>query len=74
MKGRSTLIRSGTSDPVKQEVRRLLMAHCAIRALMAKAAREKGTGPDKSSFLTAAGTVKRETPHIPAFPPLSGNC
>jgi hypothetical protein len=69
MKGCSTLIRSRTSDLVKQEVWGLLMAHYAIRALMAKVAWKKKMDPDKLSFLTAVRIVKRKTPHIAAFPP-----
>jgi len=65
----STVLRSKTPELVQQELWGLLLAHFAIRQLMAQAAWNKGLDPDKLSFMHAVRVVKRKLPQAAAVPP-----
>jgi Insertion element 4 transposase N-terminal/Transposase DDE domain len=69
LRANSTVLRSKTPDLVQQELWGLLMAHFAIRQLMAKAAWQTQLDPDRLSFLHAVRVVKRKMPQAAALPP-----
>ena len=69
MRSNSTVLRSKTPELVEQELWGLLMAHFAIRQLMAKAAWERELDPDRLSFVHALRVVKRKMPQAAAIPP-----
>lgn len=52
-----------------QELRGLLLAHFAIRQLMAQAAWPRGLDPDALSFVHAVRVIKRKLPRAAAVPP-----
>ena len=65
----STVLRSKTPDLVLQELWGLLLAHFAIRQLMAQAAWPRGLDPDRLSFTHAVRVIKRKMPQAAAVPP-----
>jgi len=65
----STVLRSKTPDLVQQELWGLLLAHFAIRQLMAQAAWARGLDPDRLSFMHAVRVIKRKMPQAAAIPP-----
>ena len=67
--GASTVLRSKTPELVKQEFWGLLMAHFAVRQLMAQAAWPRGLDPDRLSFTHAVRVIKRKLPQAAALPP-----
>lgn len=67
--GASTVLRSKKPELVEQELWGLLLAHFAIRQLMAQAAWERGLDPDKLSFVHAVRVIKRKMPQAAAIPP-----
>lgn len=69
LRASSTVLRSKTPDLVKQELWGLLLAHFAIRQLMAQAAWERGLDPDRLSFTHAVRVIKRKMPQAAALPP-----
>ena len=69
LRANSTVLRSKTPELVQQELWGLLLAHFAIRQLMAQAAWNKGLDPDKLSFVHAVRVVKRKLPQAAAVPP-----
>ena len=69
LRANSTVLRSKTPDLVQQELWGLLLAHFAIRQLMAQAAWERGLDPDRLSFTHAVRVIKRKMPQAAAFPP-----
>ena len=69
LRANSTVLRSKTPDLVKQEMWGLLLAHFAIRQLMAQAAWPRGLDPDRLSFVHAMRVIKRKMPQAAAVPP-----
>ena len=62
-------LRSRTPDLVRQEIWGLLLAHCAIRSLMAEAAAAAGLDPDRLSFMRSISLVRRQVTDQAAFSP-----
>ena len=69
LRASSTVLRSKTPDLVQQELWGLLLAHFAIRQLMAQAAWQRGLDPDRLSFSHAVRVIKRKMPQAAAVPP-----
>lgn len=69
LRANSTVLRSKTPDLVQQELWGLLLAHFAIRQLMAQAAWSSRLDPDRLSFTHAVRVVKRKLPQAAALPP-----
>ena len=69
LRANSTVLRSKTPDLVLQELWGLLLAHFAIRQLMAQAAWPRGLDPDALSFTHAVRVIKRKMPQAAAIPP-----
>lgn len=69
LRGNSTVLRSKTPELVQQELWGLLLAHFAIRQLMAQAAWPRGIDPDRLSFTHAVRVIKRKMPQAAAIPP-----
>ena len=69
LRANSTVLRSKTPDLVLQELWGLLLAHFAIRQLMAQAAWPRGLDPDLLSFTNAVRVIKRKLPQAAAVPP-----
>jgi hypothetical protein len=69
LRSNSTVLRSKTPELVKQEMWGLLLAHFAIRQLMAQAAWPRGLDPDRLSFVHAVRVIKRKMPQAAAVPP-----
>lgn len=69
LRGASTVLRSKTAELVRQEFWGLMMAHFAVRQLMAQAAWPRGLDPDRLSFAHAVRVVKRKLPQAAALPP-----
>jgi Insertion element 4 transposase N-terminal/Transposase DDE domain len=69
LRGNSTVLRSKTPELVLQELWGLLLAHFAIRQLMAQAAWPRGIDPDRLSFTHAVRVIKRKMPQAAAIPP-----
>jgi hypothetical protein len=62
-------LRSRTPELVRQELWALLLAHYAIRALMAEAAAAAGLDPDRLSFMRSISLVRRQVTDQAAFSP-----
>ena len=69
LRANSTVLRSKTPDLVQQELWGLLLAHFAVRQLMAQAAWDRGLDPDRLSFSHAVRVIKRKLPQAAALPP-----
>ena len=69
LRASSTVLRSKTPDLVEQELWGLLLAHFAVRQLMAQAAWPRGLDPDRLSFTHAVRVIKRKMPQAAAVPP-----
>jgi len=69
LRANSTVLRSKTPELVEQELWGLLLAHFAIRQLMAQAAWPRGLDPDRLSFTHAVRVIKRKMPQAAAVPP-----
>ena len=69
LRANSTVLRSKTPELVEQELWGLLLAHFAIRQLMAQAAWPRGIDPDRLSFTHAVRVIKRKMPQAAAVPP-----
>jgi hypothetical protein len=69
MGSNSTVLRSKTPELVQQELWGLLLAHFAIRQLMAQAAWERALDPDRLSFVHALRVIRRKMPQAAALPP-----
>ena len=69
MRSSSTVLRSKTPQLVEQELWGLLLAHYAVRQLMARAAWQQGLDPDRLSFVHALRVIKRKMPQAAAIPP-----
>jgi len=66
---RRVLLRSKTPDLVEQEFYALLLAHAAIRRLMAQAAAQSDQAAEDLSFVHAVRVLKRRLPAAVAIPP-----
>jgi hypothetical protein len=62
-------LRSRSPELVRQELWGLLLAHYAIRSLMAEAAASAGLDPDRLSFMRSISLVRRQVTDQAAFPP-----
>lgn len=69
LRANSTVLRSKTPELVVQELWGLLLAHFAIRQLMAQAAWPRELDPDRLSFTHAVRVIKRKLPQAAAVPP-----
>lgn len=69
LRGSTTVLRSKTPDLVQQELWGLLLAHFAVRQLMAQAAWRQGLDPDRLSFMHAVRVIKRKLPQAAAVSP-----
>jgi hypothetical protein len=69
LQSNSTVLRSKTPALVQQEFWGLLLAHFAIRQLMAQAAWPRHLDPDRLSFVHAVRVIKRKLPQAAAIPP-----
>ena len=69
LRASSTVLRSKTPDLVQQELWGLLLAHFAIRQLMAQAAWPRGTGSGSAELHHAVRVIKRKMPQAAAVPP-----
>lgn len=69
LRANSTVLRSKTPELVQQELWGLLLAHFAVRQLMAQAAWPRGLDPDRLSFTNAVRVIKRKMPQAAAIPP-----
>jgi len=69
LRASSTVLRSKTPELVQQELWGLLLAHFAIRQLMAQAAWQRELDPDRLSFSHAVRVIKRKMPQAAAIPP-----
>jgi hypothetical protein len=69
LRGSSTVLRSKTPELVQQELWGLLLAHFAVRQLMAQAAWRQDLDPDRLSFMHAVRVIKRKLPQAAAVPP-----
>jgi len=69
LRSNSTVLRSKTPDLVRQELWGLLLAHFAIRQIMAQAAWPRGLDPDRLSFTHAVRVIKRKMPQAAAISP-----
>jgi hypothetical protein len=69
LRANSTVLRSKTPDLVLQELWGLLLAHFAIRQLMAQAAWSRELDPDALSFTHTVRVIKRKLPQAAAVPP-----
>lgn len=69
LRSNSTVLRSKTPELVRQELWGLLLAHFAIRQLMAQAAWPRGLDPDRLSFTHAVRVIKRKMPQAAAISP-----
>ena len=62
-------LRSRSPELVRQELWGLLLAHYAIRSLMAEAAAAAGLDPDRLSFMRSISLVRRQVTDQAAFSP-----
>lgn len=62
-------LRSKSPELIRQELWGLLLAHYAIRALMAEAAQSAGLDPDRLSFIRSINLVRRQVTDQVAFSP-----
>lgn len=69
LRGRGEVLRSKTPDLVEQQLWGLLLAHYAIRALLADAADEAGYEPDRLSFTRGLRLVRRQVTDQAAISP-----
>lgn len=69
LRGRGEVLRSKTPDLVEQQMWGLLLAHYAIRALLADAADPAGYDPDRMSFVKGVRVVRRQVTDQAAITP-----
>jgi hypothetical protein len=62
-------LRSRTPELIRQELWGLLLAHYAIRSLMAEAAAAAGLDPDRLSFMRSISLIRRQVTDQAAFSP-----
>ena len=66
-------LRSRSPELIRQELWGLLLAHYAIRSLMAEAAQSAGIDPDRLSFMRSINVVRRQVTDQAAFSPRTAN-
>ena len=66
-------LRSKSPELIRQELWGLLLAHYAIRSLMAEAAQSAGIDPDRLSFMRSINVVRRQVTDQAAFSPRTAN-
>jgi hypothetical protein len=69
LRGAQIVLRSKTTELVRQEFFGLLMAHFAIRGLMHEAALQADEDPDRISFVHSVHVVQRRMARYGAIPP-----
>lgn len=69
MRGPGRILRSKTPDLVRQEIYGYLLAHCAVAALICRAATETDTDPDRIKFAASLRHVRLEISDPQAFSP-----
>ncbi|HUM08310.1 MAG TPA: IS4 family transposase [Acidocella sp.] len=69
LRGSRIVLRSRTSDLVRQEFYGLLMLHYAVRGVMHEAAIKADIDPDRLSFLHAVRVIRRKCLAAGAIPP-----
>ena len=69
MLGPGSGLRSKSPELVRQELWGLLLAHYAVRSLMAEAAESAGLDPDRLSFIRSINVVRRQVTDQAAFSP-----
>jgi Insertion element 4 transposase N-terminal/Transposase DDE domain len=74
LRGARMVLRSKTSELVRQEFWGLLLAHFAVRGLMHEAALRADEDPDRLSFLHAVRVVRRKLPLLAALSPSGQAC
>jgi hypothetical protein len=62
------VLRSQTPAGVIQEIEGLMLAHYAVRALMAEAAEREGLDPDRLSFTGTLKVLQCRLPEVPKDP------
>lgn len=67
--GHPRVLRSRTPQLVKQEIWALLLTHYAVRHLMAEAAEQADTDPDRLSFMRSLRVIRRQVTDQAAFSP-----
>lgn len=67
--GHSRVLRSKSPEGVRQEIWGILLAHYAIRSLMAQAAHHGDIDPDRLSFMDSLRVIRREADSFADFPP-----
>jgi hypothetical protein len=74
LRGARMVLRSKTSELVRQEFWGLLLAHFAVRGLMHEAALRADEDPDRLPFLHAVRVVRRKLPLFAALSPSGQAC
>ena len=69
LRGPGRVLRSKSPDMVRQEIYGYLLTHCAISALICRAATEAGIDPDRVKFKRTVRIVRRRAADPAAFPP-----
>jgi hypothetical protein len=65
----SRVLRSKSPEMIRQEIWGILLAHYAVRTLMAEAAHDADIDPDRLSFMRSLQVVRREADGSAGFPP-----
>jgi hypothetical protein len=65
----SRVLRSKSPEMVRQEIWGILLAHYAVRALIAEAAHDADIDPDRLSFIRSLRVIRREADGSAEFPP-----
>ena len=68
-RGPGRVLRSKTSQLVKQEIWSILLTHYAIRVLMCRAADEADVDPDRISFMRSLRVIRRHVTGQADFSP-----
>jgi hypothetical protein len=63
------VLRSKSPEMVRQEIWGILLAHYAVRALIAEAAHDADIDPDRLSFIRSLRVIRREADGSAEFPP-----
>ena len=69
LRGPGKVLRSKSPDMVRQEIYGYLLTHCALSALICRAATEAGIDPDRVKFKRTVRIVRRRAADPAAFPP-----
>ena len=69
LRGPGRILRSRKPDTVRQEIYGYLLTHCAISALICRAATEAGIDPDRVKFLRTVRIIRRRVADPAAFSP-----